>query len=247
MATPISVGGVATNHHGMKLSVATRLVKESAEVRGGVVNNNYITSDIESQSQADGGISCVCENSTQDELMITCSGCNKSQHGACYRILSAEDAPAKHICVKCAEDNRPCTDQRLLKMIAKDAELTAATCLFRRILVKLGKVDGTNKAFFRVIGSMHLHDQDANRFLQKLIKEGVLEANDQEHDSFDVCKSQLQAGMKRYLGVKTKDKTVNSIVTGTNQMELDECGDAKTGVKRSLEFSAAEGNDEHIG
>jgi hypothetical protein len=80
-----------------------------------------------------------------------------------------------------------------------------------------------------------------------LIKEGVLEANDQEHGSFDVCKSQLQAGMKRYLGVKTKDKTVNSIVTGTNQMELDEGGDAKTGVKRSLEFSAEEEKHDRFG
>ena len=247
MSTPISVGGVATNHHGMKLSVATRLVKESAEVRGGIVNNNYITSDIESQSQAEGGISCVCENSTQDDLMITCSGCNKTQHGACYRILSTEDAPAKHTCVKCAEDNRPCTDQKLLKMIAKDPELTTATCLYRRILVKLGKVDSTTISVGRVIGTMHLPNQDENRFMQKLMKEGVIEANDQEHGSFDVCKSQLEAGMKRFLGVKTRDKTVNSIVTGTNQMELDEGGDAKAGVKRSLEFSAEEEKHERFG
>ena len=161
-------------------------------------------------------ISCVCENSTLDTLMLTCSGCLKSQHGACYRILSVDDAPVKHICVKCAEDNRPCTDIRLLKMIAKDPKLTIATCLYRRILVKLGMIDASNISADRVIGPMHLHDQDANRFLQKLVKEGVLEANNQDHDSFDICKSQLQAGMKRFLGVKTQDKAVNPIVASVS-------------------------------
>ncbi len=238
MAPPISVGGVATSHHGIKLSVATRLVKESAEARGGIVNNNYITS--QSQSQVEGGISCVCENSTTEDLMITCFGCNKSQHGACYRILSAEDVPAKHICVKCAEDSRPCTDQRLIKMIAKDPSLTTATCLYRRVLVKLGRVEATYISMDSLLGPLHLHDQDANRFMQKLVKEGVLEANNQDDGSFDVCRTQLQSAMKRFLGIKNKEKTVDSIVSGTTQMELDESGDSKTGVKRSIESPTQE-------
>jgi len=252
MAPPISVGGVATSHHGIKLSVATRLVKESAEAGGGIVNNNYISS--QSQSQVEGGISCVCENSTTEDLMITCFGCNKAQHGACYRILSAEDVPAKHICVNCAEDNRPCTDQRLIKMIAKDPSLTTATCLYRRILVKLGKVEATTISMDSMLGPLHLHDQDANRFMQKLVKEGVLEANNQDDGSYDVCRTQLQSAMKRFLGVKTKEKTVDSIVSGTTQMELGEsgpttrmteattsaAGDTKTGVKRSIESPAQE-------
>ena len=161
-------------------------------------------------------ISCVCENSTLDTLMITCSGCRKSHHGACYRILSADDAPAKHICVKCAEDNKPCTDDKLLKMIAKSPELTAATCLYRRILVKLGMIDASNISVDRVLGSMQLHDEDTNRYMQKLVKDGVLEANNQDHDSFDICKSQLQAGMKRFVGVKTQEKAVNPIVAGAS-------------------------------
>ena len=242
MSTPLSVGGVVTNHHGLKLSVATRLVKEEAEVRGGVVNNNYITSDIESQSQVEGGgISCICKNSTSDPLMLTCSGCNKSQHGACYRILSAEDIPNKHICVKCANDNRPCTDQRLMKMIAKDPELTTATCLYRRVLSNLCKVESSSLSIVEVLGPMRLQDQDANKFTKKLIQEGVLEDNHQEDCHYDLCKTQLQAGLKRFLGVKSQEKaTIKSIVSGTEGMDLDERGDAKTGVKRAKESSEQE-------
>ena len=186
--------------------------------------------------------------------MITCFGCNKAQHGACYRILSAEDVPAKHICVNCAEDNRPCTDQRLIKMIAKDPSLTTATCLYRRILIKLGKVEATTVSMDSLLGPLHLHDQDANRFMHKLAKEGVLEANNQDDGSYDVCRTQFQSAMKRFLGVKTKEKTVDSIVSGTTQMELGEsgsttrmteattsaAGDTKTGVKRSIESPAQE-------
>ena len=245
MSTPISVGGVVTNHHGVKLSVATRLVSEEAEVRGGVVNNNYINSDIdnESQSQVDGGgISCVCDNSTSDPLMLTCVGCKKSQHGACYRILSAKDIPIKHICVKCAEDNRPPTDERLLRMIAKNPERTTATCLYRRILVKLWKVESPSISIDDLLGSMRLHDQDANRFTKKLLNQGILEANQQEDGNYDLRKIQLQDGMKRFIGVKTQEKTtVKSIVSGTEEMDLDERGgDAKAGVKRYVESSAQE-------
>jgi len=244
MSVPLSVGGVFTNHHGMKLSVATRLVKEEAEVRGGVVNNNYITSDIESQSQVEGGISCVCENSTSDLLMLTCSVCNKSQHGACYRILSAEEIPTKHICVKCAADNIPCTDQKLIKMIAKNPELATATCLYRRVLSNLCKVESSSLSIDEVLGPMRLHDQDGYKFTKKLLQERVLEANHQEDGRYDLCKIQLQAGMKRFLGVKTQEKaTVKSIVSGTEEMDLDERGDAKTGVKRSKESESTEQED----
>jgi len=244
MSTPMSVGGVFTNHHGMKLSVATRLVKDDTEVcGGGVVNNNYINSDIESQSQVEGGISCVCENSRSDPLMLTCFGCKKHQHGACYRVLSAEDIPSKHICVKCAEDNIPSTDPKLMNMIAKNPELTSATCLYRRIMVKLCEVESASISIHDVLGPMQLRDQDACRFTKKLISEGVLEANHQEDGMYDLCQIQLQVGMKKFLGVKSKGQekaTVKSIVSGTEEMDLDERGDAKTGVKRSIESPAQE-------
>jgi len=242
MSTPISVGGVVTNHHGMKLSMATRLVKEHAE-SSRVVNNNYITSDIESQSQVEGGISCVCENSTSDPLVLTCFGCKKNQHGACYRVLSAKDIPAKHICVKCADDSNPSTDPKLIKMIAKNPELASATCLYRRILVKLEEVESASISIDKVLRPMRLRDHDADRFTKKLLNEGVIEANHQEDGNFDLCQIQLQAGMKRFLGVKSQEKataTVKSIVSGTEEMDLDGRGDAKTGVKRSIESPASE-------
>ena len=245
MSTPIGVGGVVTNHHGMKLSVATRLVKEHAEIRG-VVNNNYVTSDIESQSQVEGGISCVCENSTSDTLMLTCFGCQKNQHGACHRVLSAEDIPAKHICVKCADDSRPSTDPKLMKMIAKNPELASATCLYRRILVKLGKVESASISMYKVLGPMRLHDHDADRFTKKLLNEGVIEANHQEDGNFDLCQIQLQDGMKRFLGVKSQEKaTIKSIVSGTEEMDLDERGDSKNAVKRSIESPTSAKEDGH--
>jgi len=130
-----------------------------------------------------------------------------------------------------------------MNMIAKNPELTSATCLYRRIMVKLSKVESASISIHDVLGPMQLRDQDAYRFTKKLISEGVLEANNQEDGKYDLYKIQLQAGMKKFLGVKTQGQekaTVKSIVSGTEEMDLDARGDAKTGVKRSLESPAQE-------
>ena len=91
-------------------------------------------------------------------------------------------------------------------MIAKDPELTTATCLYRRVLWNLCKGESSSLSIVEVLGPMRLQDQDANKFTQKLVKEGVLEDNHQEDGHYDLCKIQLQAGLKRFLGVKSQEK-----------------------------------------
>jgi len=243
MASSVSLGGVTTNHHALRLSVATSLVKE-----GGLVNNNYACeSQSQSQSQvkeADvGGISCVCGNTTPDPLMLTCAGCSKAQHGACYRILSPEDVPAKHWCVQCADDSRPCTDPKLMKMIAKDPSSTANTCLYRRVLVSLGKLDSTTKE--GLMGPLNLNGFDADKFMKKLVNDDVLEEKDD--GVLLVSQSSLQSAMKRFIGIKIQDKALSNIVSRTVEMALNGRGDGKTGVKRSLEFSASEEKQDGAG
>ena len=52
--------------------------------------------------------------------------------------------------------------------------------------------------------------------------------------------------MKRFLGVTSQEKaTVKSIVSGTEAMDLDERGDSKTGVKRSIESPTSAREDGH--
>jgi len=93
---------------------------------------------------------------------------------------------------------------------------------------------------------MRLHDHDADRFTKKLLNEGVIEANHQEDGNFDLCQIQLQDGMKRFLGVKSQEKaTIKSIVSGTEEMDLDERGDSKNAVKRSIESPTSAKEDGH--
>ena len=179
----------------------------------------------------------MCGNKSPDPLMLTCAGCYKAQHGACYRILSPEDVPAKHWCVDCADDSRPCTDPKLMKMIAKDqGQKIQNTCLFRRVLVLLKKLDITTKE--GLMGPLNLDEIHANSFMKQLVKDGVLKDN--EDGTFEVFSVILQAAMKRFFGIKIQEKAVSSIVSGTEEMALDGRGDGKTGVKRSLEVSASE-------
>ena len=126
-------------------------------------------------------------------------------------------------------------------MIAKDPVLTTATCLYRRVLSNLFKVESSSLSIVQVLGPMGLPDQDANKFTKKLIQGGVLADNHPEDGHYNLCKIQLQAGLKKFLGVKSQEKaTLKSIVSGTEDMDLDERGDAKTGVKRSKESSEQE-------
>ena len=79
-------------------------------------------------------ICCSCSSSSLDPLMLVCQLCGRQQHAACYRILEEDSLPDRHYCVSCSqEEDRPCTDPRLLKIVGKqDPGVVAGTCLYRR-------------------------------------------------------------------------------------------------------------------
>ena len=117
-------GEVATNFHSVKIRVKgtpSELVvnnsqqpEEMQQQQPAALTNNMSASgsEMESQPQSQqvqeesvsllsggggggGSVVCTCQNTTFDNLMLTCGECNNLQHAACYRIVFEEDVPFK--------------------------------------------------------------------------------------------------------------------------------------------------------
>lgn len=86
--------------------------------------------------------------------MVLCAYCNTWQHAVCYGLLSESVVPDQHICDKCSDNDRSCTDPFLQylspvaiqvnddhKIIIHYNTLTLqATCLWRRTLLACTEV-----------------------------------------------------------------------------------------------------------
>ncbi|PIK43774.1 putative HORMA domain-containing protein 1-like [Apostichopus japonicus] len=93
------------------------------------------TSEEAKQSEDEYPVKCPCGLAEDDGLMIRCEDCETWQHAVCYKILSEEEAPSKHLCYACAKkspENLTPTDPYLTNL--KPANATAL-CLWRRSLI----------------------------------------------------------------------------------------------------------------
>ena len=146
-------------------------------------------------------VSCSCSNPSLDPLMLLCQTCGQQQHAACYRILQEDGLPDIHYCVACSQEDRPCTDPRLLKMCRKqDARLIAMTCLYRRLLAALiAEVELIDSAW--ITARFGLEEETVVKMMKKAESEEVL---GQATEGFHRVNRgrPLQASLKKYLGVK---------------------------------------------
>ena len=103
--------------------------------------------------------------------MLGCYHCTFLQHAACYRIVSADKAPAQHCCVSCSiAYGFSCTDTKLVKMSTNPA--VTLTCLFRRVLAFL--LEENRVALEVVMSRLGVEQDTADAVFQKLAEEGCL-------------------------------------------------------------------------
>ena len=219
----VSIGHVSTKHHNMRIKVDAR------QDQNVVVNNNYLDSQMETQTQSQVQVQCICQSETLDKIMIKCDNCKLQQHGACYRITDNNQIPDQHYCINCCDDTRPCTDPKLVKMNETSPAGLRATCLFRRILVKLLDVDIIS--FNDIQNHITQDDNIVKSLIKKLTGSGILEEHD--HHIFLVDKDKLQSnGVNKYLTRPRKSKNVDNLTEETGNMTIVAEGKAK--LKRHL-------------
>ena len=220
----VSAGEIGTGHHSVKVRVQAKQLQEKEQPS--IVSNNYSASASESETDPcvtvipRARISCICQNTMPDPLMMICGYCFTQQHAACYRVTEEGKIPAVHCCVECSKESqgsRVCTDSKLVKMSTKPA--VVLTCIFRRALVALINKEEMRGEFFTE--KFGIGEDLVQGIIAKMMNENIVQAGDgQEH--FRVHKETLETiALPRYLGVKKSDKTVESIVEKTVEMTME--------------------------
>ena len=120
-------------------------------------------------------VSCICESSSLDPLMLKCNTCSTFQHATCYRVLSEEELPAIHTCWSCSKANPGlvCTDPKMDKFYGRE-NLAAPTCLFRRVLVLLWRSEGNHITTDIIQSTLLLFEDEVTRIMERLFKEMVV-------------------------------------------------------------------------
>ena len=220
------LGSVETSYHTVKLKVDAKISK--VKVDDSVINNKFMEASNEmSQTQSQAKISCVCNNQTEDPVMLTCSRCGCVEHGVCYRIISRDQVPSHHVCLSCADETHPCTDTKLVKIKMSQSNNASITCLFRRILVAMIDLETIPENWIEerfAKSSRSVLDGISKKLVQANVLQGKVKG------TYVIKKEALRTQVKRYLGDKNQIKTdLKDLVSKTGDINLD----AKT-RKRSL-------------
>ena len=151
--------------------------------------------------------------------MLQWTYCSYLQHGACYRIISADNIPTNHCCVTSSlEKGVPCTDNNLVKM---SSTAVTHTCLFRRVLAILMQVDKVTTDL--VLEKLGVEHGTAVAVLKKLIGDRCL-VEDEEEGQLKVVKEILVGSvLPKYLGRKG-GKTSKQPGTPLPCLEHARCG-----------------------
>ena len=171
-------------------------------------------------------VSCICQNGSLDPLMLMCSICSTAQHATCYRILSEQEVPARHVCWSCSKENPDlsCTDPKMDRFSGRE-EAAAPTCLFRRVLVMLERAEVNTITADIIQARLTLSEGEAtnlvNTLTKKLLKESAGE--------LIIDKEALKDSMRKYLGIK--DTRSNSVTSASSSQ--------RTNSKRKEEKMAA--------
>ena len=256
----LGAGAVSTGHHTVKLRVQARQVEEMSREQHTIVANTFSASASESDSDlrvAQVGlagdtvplisniISCICQNDMPDPLMLLCLYCSKQQHAACYRLTEEGKLPVIHCCVSCVTVDRACTDPKLVKIASKPA--VVLTCIFRRVLVYLLKMNNVRVEFF--MKKFGLSRDITAGIMTKLDNEDIIISSDGK-DNFKVDKRTLEmVALPKYLGVKkTEERMMESILEKAAEMEIGD--EHKKSIKRQREVGnkgSSDGREEESG
>jgi len=224
-------GSVETKHHKLSLRVDTRQVPIP---ESHIASNHFVQSQSELGSQQSQNlVDCVCQSFSLDQLMLKCSKCGLLQHGACYRILSKDEEPSQHFCVKCGNDDQPCTDKKMLKNVGNPN--LAANCLLRRIVLKVR--GNSDVDLMQVKDEMELEDDKFQNLKNVLEKFGLVDAKG------DLVQENISTiGMRKLFGIKEKLKddllhkteslNINDSRMSKRKVVEDSCD--KTGDKNSI-------------
>ncbi|XP_018014357.1 uncharacterized protein LOC108671340 [Hyalella azteca] len=119
-------------------------------------------------------VRCACLANVDHGLMILCDVCGNWQHGACFGIIRAEDAPERHVCQLCSDPPDLCTDPRLCYLSSVKLE---ETCLFRRCVAMLRTTDVNANTELSTVALAHSLQCDISKatfVVEQLINAGVL-------------------------------------------------------------------------
>ena len=224
----VSAGELGTGHHGVKVRVQAKQRREKEHPS--FVSNNYSASASESDTdpwapaasttKPSASISCICKNTMPDPLMMLCGYCFTQQHAACYRVTEEVKIPAVHCCVECSKESlgsRVSTDSKLVKMSTKPA--VVLTCIFRRALVALMHMEELREEFFSV--KFGISEDLVQGILTKMLNEGIVHVHARDR-VYKVDQETLETvALPRYLGIKKTDKTVETIVEKTVELNMD--------------------------
>ena len=171
-------------------------------------------------------VSCICQNGSLDPLMLMCSICSTAQHATCYRILSEQEVPARHVCWSCSKENPDlsCTDPKMDRFSGRE-DKAAPTCLFRRVLVMLERAEVNTITADIIQARLSLSEEEATNLVNLLTKDLIKESS----GKLIIDKKALKHSMRKYLGIK--DTRSNSVTSASSSQ--------RTNSKRKEEKMAA--------
>ena len=239
----VSLGRANTGFHAIRLKMDSR--QQGREAR--YVNDSFVA---ESQSQQLSGesqqslvregqpdsltvqlepsssssqaavVSCLCENTSEDPLMLVCGTCFTAQHAICYRLLTEEELPALHTCWTCSREQPglACTDPKMDKFIGRE-DLAAPTCLFRRVLVLLEGAEGAVVTTTFLQARLATSEEEVANLVKRLQDQKVV-TDFSGH--LVVNMEALRDSKRRFLGIKSKDTKTTSVTSASSSKRKEE-------------------------
>ncbi|XP_046395232.1 uncharacterized protein LOC124162677 [Ischnura elegans] len=113
-------------------------------------------------------IRCPCGSTVDTGLLMICFKCRLWQHANCFKILTEDNLPQRHICELCDTPSSPCTDTSLPAIMPNERK---EICFYRRALglcsesYRIGEVD--------LVSSTGMDSETASSIMKKLDKEGA--------------------------------------------------------------------------
>ena len=183
-------------------------------------------------------VSCACQTTSRDYLMLLCSICNTFQHAACYRILSAEKVPERHVCWDCSKKNPelPCTDAKMKQFLGKE-QLVRGTCVYRRVLGVLAHLV-ENQTYHVTAASIKSHlgisSKDYNSLQQKMLDQNVVT---ESVGKLFINLEGLQEDLRKFMGIKSQKDSKKVPSTRVSSKRREERAQVSNSSKKSKTFT----------
>ena len=165
-------------------------------------------------------VSCLCQNTSLDPLMLVCSTCSTAQHAICYRLLSEEELPALHTCWTCSRENPGlvCTDPKMERFSGREDQ-AAPTCLFRRVLVLLEGAEGDIVTTYSIQSRLDMSEEEVANLVKRLQDQKVVtDSSGRLLINMEV----LRDSKRRFLGIKSKVTKTTYVTSASSSKRKEE-------------------------